>query len=332
MGEEREKLLPMFCGKRALLSFFFGLSEVTERFRDMRTAIVGRQDTLIFAGGEFVFFLAEVSFTEVILRRARKRVIRILINEAGEGENGFRIVLGFEQHHPFAILLNRVVGDEAGFRIGRGRFGSDGNTAEIGRMSVDALRLRSLVREQVFDAGSGRFELVVERAHFRFDSFELAGHRRKRILQLFLLSGEAFDFLGVRFLRDCGLLMRRSSAGAQEGKRSSQPISPTKFRRHENGHIKVKIKASEEFGKVSRSIFKTIRVRKEDAAFVYFILESYEGIVSYSTLAPKPGEEGAAHRDLELRIPPDFEADVADVLSRLGDLVYELAPSEKRTK
>jgi hypothetical protein len=70
-----------------------------------------------------------------------------------------------------------------------------------------------------------------------------------------------------------------------------------------------------------RSVFKTIRVRKEDSAFVYFILESHEGLASYSTLAHQPGD---AYRDLELRIPPDFLAEVESLLQRLGEMVYEI--------
>ncbi|MDR3606733.1 MAG: DUF4911 domain-containing protein [Oligoflexia bacterium] len=69
------------------------------------------------------------------------------------------------------------------------------------------------------------------------------------------------------------------------------------------------------------SVFKKIRVRKEDSAFVYFILESYEGIASYSTLPHQPGD---LHRDLELRIPPDFLEETQALLRRLGDMVYEL--------
>jgi hypothetical protein len=70
-----------------------------------------------------------------------------------------------------------------------------------------------------------------------------------------------------------------------------------------------------------KSIFRSIRVKKEDSAFVYFILESYEGITSYSTL---PFKKSDLFRDLELRIPPDYEDEVQFVLNRLGDLVYEL--------
>jgi hypothetical protein len=69
------------------------------------------------------------------------------------------------------------------------------------------------------------------------------------------------------------------------------------------------------------SIRKRIRVKKEDSAFVYFILESYEGITSYSTLDFKQGDP---HRDLELRIPPDFVQEVNDLLKSFGDLVYEI--------
>jgi len=78
---------------------------------------------------------------------------------------------------------------------------------------------------------------------------------------------------------------------------------------------------------VRHSIFKIIRVRKEDSAFVYFILESHEGITSYSTLDHKPGD---AHRDLELRIPPDFVSEVEELLKSLGEMIYELPASENR--
>lgn len=71
---------------------------------------------------------------------------------------------------------------------------------------------------------------------------------------------------------------------------------------------------------VTDSIKRKIRVKKEDSAFVYFILESHEGIVSYSTL---DFEKGDLYRDLELRIPPDFIDEVEKVLEQLGDIIYE---------
>ena len=69
------------------------------------------------------------------------------------------------------------------------------------------------------------------------------------------------------------------------------------------------------------SIIRKIRVKKEDSAYVYFILESYEGIASYSTL---PFQQGDSFRDLELRIPPDFVTEVEDLLKQLGELIYEI--------
>jgi hypothetical protein len=77
-------------------------------------------------------------------------------------------------------------------------------------------------------------------------------------------------------------------------------------------------------GSSMRSVYKKIRVRKEDSAFVYFILEASEGIASYSTLDHKPGDP---HRDLELRIPPDFVEEVEGLLKSLGDRVYEIKDS-----
>jgi len=74
-------------------------------------------------------------------------------------------------------------------------------------------------------------------------------------------------------------------------------------------------------GRGMRSVVKKIRVRKQDSAFLYFILEASEGITSYSTLHHKPGDP---YRDLELRIPPDFVAEVEDLLKSLGEMVHEL--------
>ena len=79
---------------------------------------------------------------------------------------------------------------------------------------------------------------------------------------------------------------------------------------------------------VTRAVTKTIRTRKEDSAFVYAILESHEGICSYSTLDHEPG---SLYRDLELSIPIAFVDEVQEVLQNLGDLVYELKPSKSIT-
>lgn len=69
------------------------------------------------------------------------------------------------------------------------------------------------------------------------------------------------------------------------------------------------------------SVKKVIRVKKEDSAFVYFILESYEGIASYSTL---PHIQGDLFRDLELRVPPDSIEEVDTLLNDLAP--YWCAP------
>ena len=65
---------------------------------------------------------------------------------------------------------------------------------------------------------------------------------------------------------------------------------------------------------------KTIRVRTADSAYTYFILESYEGVMAYSTL---PHSVGDPYRDLELQIPvsrkPEAEALLARLATELGD-------------
>ena len=66
---------------------------------------------------------------------------------------------------------------------------------------------------------------------------------------------------------------------------------------------------------------KRIRVKKEDSAFVYFILESHEGATSYSTLEHR---EGDTHRDLELTFSPTFASEVDEILEDLGEYVHEL--------
>ena len=66
---------------------------------------------------------------------------------------------------------------------------------------------------------------------------------------------------------------------------------------------------------------KRIRVKKEDSAFVYFILESHEGVTSYSTLEHR---EVDPHRDLELTFSTDFASEVDEILEDLGEWVHEL--------
>lgn len=68
-------------------------------------------------------------------------------------------------------------------------------------------------------------------------------------------------------------------------------------------------------------VFIQLRVRKEDSAFVYAVLEAHEGICSYSTLDHVPG---SLHRDLELQVPSGWTEEVDRVIQDLGDYVYVL--------
>lgn len=62
---------------------------------------------------------------------------------------------------------------------------------------------------------------------------------------------------------------------------------------------------------------KIIRVHRRDSAFVYAILESLEGMVSYSTLSNAPGQNQLDYRELELSIAPGFAEEVETVLNGL---------------
>lgn len=66
---------------------------------------------------------------------------------------------------------------------------------------------------------------------------------------------------------------------------------------------------------------KVFRTRKQDSAYVYAILESYEGLVSYSTLDGQPAD---LHRDLEITFSPETEPDVSVLLNSLTEVIYEL--------
>lgn len=61
-------------------------------------------------------------------------------------------------------------------------------------------------------------------------------------------------------------------------------------------------------------IRKIIRVHRKDSAFVYAILESLEGMTSFSTLPDHPGQD---YRELELSIAPGFATEVEEVLNGL---------------
>jgi hypothetical protein len=76
----------------------------------------------------------------------------------------------------------------------------------------------------------------------------------------------------------------------------------------------------------SQAEYRKIRVKKEDAAYVYATFESYEGVTSYTTL---PHEPGAAYRDMELMYSETQRDELQDILDQLGDIVYEINEESK---
>ena len=58
-----------------------------------------------------------------------------------------------------------------------------------------------------------------------------------------------------------------------------------------------------------------IRVRKQDSAYLYQVLESYEGLANYSTV-PAPKEQ--LYRDILLHVAPDLKTEVDRLLTRLA--------------
>ena len=58
-----------------------------------------------------------------------------------------------------------------------------------------------------------------------------------------------------------------------------------------------------------------IRVRKQDSAYLYQILESYEGLANYSTLTV---EKDLPYRDIALHIAPDLKGEVDALIARLA--------------
>ncbi len=59
-----------------------------------------------------------------------------------------------------------------------------------------------------------------------------------------------------------------------------------------------------------------VRVRKQDSAYLYQLLESYEGIANYSTL---PAEKELPYRDIVLHIAPDLLPALETVLSTIAE-------------
>jgi hypothetical protein len=58
-----------------------------------------------------------------------------------------------------------------------------------------------------------------------------------------------------------------------------------------------------------------LRVAKQDAAFLYALLEAYEGVLSYSTLE---SDKSAGYRDIEVSSTPSQKDDLEQIVIALS--------------
>ena len=61
-----------------------------------------------------------------------------------------------------------------------------------------------------------------------------------------------------------------------------------------------------------------LRVAKQDTAFLYALLEAYEGVVTYSTLA---SEKSAGYRDIQVFSTPSQTAALEEIVQTLSQEV-----------
>jgi hypothetical protein len=67
-----------------------------------------------------------------------------------------------------------------------------------------------------------------------------------------------------------------------------------------------------------------LRVRKEDSAYLYQILEASEGLTNYSTLA---ADKHSSHREILLHLAPDLVHEVRELIERLArEIPIEVLP------
>lgn len=67
-----------------------------------------------------------------------------------------------------------------------------------------------------------------------------------------------------------------------------------------------------------------LRVKKEDSAYLYQILEASDGLTNYSTL---PSEKGCPYRDILLHQSPDLKKEVRQMVDRLAlEIPLEILP------
>lgn len=62
-----------------------------------------------------------------------------------------------------------------------------------------------------------------------------------------------------------------------------------------------------------------LRVRKADSAYLYQVLESYEGLTNFSTLEDR---EDPAYRRIVLHIAPDLRVDVERLVKHLQKEIF----------
>ena len=71
-----------------------------------------------------------------------------------------------------------------------------------------------------------------------------------------------------------------------------------------------------------------LRVRKEDSAYVYQVIESYEGITNHSTLSDL---KSVPYRDVVLHIAPDLKPYVEKMVAALAaEIPVEILPAPSK--
>lgn len=62
-----------------------------------------------------------------------------------------------------------------------------------------------------------------------------------------------------------------------------------------------------------------VRVKKEDSAYLYRLLESYEGLTNFSTVTSGKGD---TFRDIELQYSPEMKAQLLIQLEHIAKEIY----------
>jgi hypothetical protein len=76
---------------------------------------------------------------------------------------------------------------------------------------------------------------------------------------------------------------------------------------------------------MKRDVQIRLRVRTEDSAFLYQVLESHEGLASYSTVTTWNDIPNGEYRIVELSIPHILEPVTRKLIQTLGTIVQEVS-------